>query len=115
MKTDITILREGGNLYCLFLFENDQELQILKSHFDSGSHFSIQVTENELGNTSFYIKFLDVDYDFKLAFGRSVRNYPPLGWLRDNLPTYIRLGLFQDGGHYEYIPVDYPVSKVLLN
>lgn len=115
MKTDITILKEGGNLYCLFLFETEDPLQILKSHFDSGSHFSMQVTENELRQTSFYIKFLNVDYDFKLIFNRSVENYPPLGWLQDNLPTYIRLGLFQDGGRYTYIPVDYPVSKILLN
>ncbi len=115
MKTDITILKEDGNLYCIFLFENEAMLSLFKKHFDNLGHFSMLITENEVGNTSFYIKFLDVDYDFKLAFKRGAQNYPPLGWLRENCPTYIRLGIFHDNNRYDYIPIDYPVSKILPN
>lgn len=115
MKVDITIVKEDGNLYCIFLFESSQEMQPIKSHFDSGQHFSMQVVFNNQKQTIFLIKFLNVEYDFELVFNRSVDDYPPLGWVEENLPTYIRLGVFQNSGAYKYIPLDYPVSKIVLN
>lgn len=91
---DISILLQPGNKYILVLVCETREQSDFFHNLITSNPFDLKILINAKNHYQLILQFLESDYTLGYDTERSVKDYPPLEWLKKSLVEYITTGIW---------------------